>query len=456
MTSDANAVLKASSEPEPALEATLRRARELMEEKRFEEAAGAWREVIALAPSSFEGHKYFVQSSHKLGLIEASLPSLRWLARNGNVEYRRLLIRCLISYRLYAEACSEIQLMLEASPEDPQLWTRLARCAGAAGRGDMAADAWQRLSTIGPKRDRREYDARTRMHRPSGGRAKIVLMGNCQVRMIASCLRALLPDADVVTVTPADILDRPLSRVIHDEFANVDAIVSQPLVSGHWGSLRTAEWVAGASNPLLIPNFLFTGFHPDLLHIPVERWKGPPSPFGEFHSALAMAAFRRGVAQDRAADLFNTYIFQRIGYFEEYAIAKEFLLGEAGAIDFDLGEELREWEGRGIFVHTPNHPKIWVLWSIARKIAKRLGLDTAPGAAPPPDPYRANVWPVYPELARRMNLEASYIFNPPKRASMTLDDLIASAYAIYSGADFEAMQIPVVDHIMAKLAEAGV
>lgn len=437
----------------------LERARELFDQGRFEIAVDVWREIVAMAPTVTEGHKRLTQCLHRLGRFEESLPSLRWMAKSGNVQFQRILVDTLVKGRHYAEAAVQTQRMLETSPDDERLQVQLARFAGAAGLSDVAGGAWQQLGTGKRPGLRKEYDARAMVHRHSlddAAVARVVVMGNCQVQGIASCLRALLPLADVVTVVADDLRDRSLGPVIVDEYAGFNAIVSQPLESGHWGPLRSSQLAQSGRLLLLIPNFLFSGFHPDLLHMPVEHWKGAAHRFSEFHSALVMAAFRRGVRKDRVADLFNAYVFQRIGYFDEYDIATTFLLGGAAAAGFDLEDELREWRKGGVFVHTPNHPKISVLWTIAQKIAARLSLPTNPDAELPQDPYRANVWPVYPEIAKRLNVEGSYVFQPPKRLAIHLDEFIAESYATYAQTDFGAMRIPVVDRIMATLAAEGV
>ena len=203
------------------------------------------------------------------------------------------------------------------------------------------------------------------------------------------------------------------------------------------------------------PRVLFTGFHPDALHAsPRARLR---SLIGDWNSTLMLAGYRLGLPAHRTAELFNAYIYGVLGYFDEYANAERFLRDQGRQVGWELSAEFEEWRAQGCFVHTPNHPRIGVMMSLARGVCRSLGLEFDADAAAPPDPFDLS-WPVYPEIGKRLGLEGALIFTTSLDGgqSFDLDGAIEWFYEIYARAPAESLQFTRVDEAIAILRAEGV
>jgi hypothetical protein len=247
----------------------------------------------------------------------------------------------------------------------------------------------------------------------------MVVIGNCQAEGIARCLRLLSPRHDVSHFTWRQVVSGLESGSLATVLDAADMIVRQAMPGD-------AVLQVGALKPgprlLRIPRIAFTGLHPDWIRL---DGKDAQPNLGANASAIVAAAFQLGLPEERVPGLFNAYVFNALGYFDEYAKAAAFLNGQRT----DIAPRLQEWERLGAFLHLPNHPVIEVVWSIALDICERIGLR--PDRADiPADPLRQfAIWPVYPEIARRLGFEGSLVFKGPDPSRpIGLEEMIDETY----------------------------
>jgi hypothetical protein len=249
--------------------------------------------------------------------------------------------------------------------------------------------------------------------------ARIVVVGNCQADGVAACLRRLTPGHKVQNYSWAqtDVPDMPggISAAIRA----ADILVRQqtPLKAPSW-----AQELERRTDAVVIPRIAFSGLQPDWIGL---HGADVRSRLGRNYSVLAIAAMRLKVPIGQAADLFNAYIYERLGFFREYASSRDFMLKQRCHIAPDIDG----WSRYGAFLHLPNHPVIEVIWSISQDLCRHLGIEAA-DAEPPPDPLaRFARWPVYPEIAKRLGFEGSTAFKPPGSDDrLDLDQMIAETY----------------------------
>ncbi len=314
---------------------------------------------------------------------------------------------------------AEAEPHLRAVKDAPDELTEAKRQALVhAAQGDEAAEiaALGRVLDLGgPDLVVQERIARLDRRRAVARTIRISVLGNCQALGVAACLRRLLPDADILGVSGASFNDpSAVSRALA-EIEDSDLVAAQPVSTRALDAARSDALRTRLGSRLrVLPRIHFTGFHPDVVWVPSNRL--PPAakgyaPLGSYHSGLIMAAFAMGLPQERAVDLFNAYVYGILGYFDEYAKTMRYHLNEGRAQGLDLAAEFEQWRGRGIFVHTPNHPTVDVFWSLAQSFVAETGLAAAPGATPPPDALAHAVrWPVYPEVASRLGVAGSMRF----------------------------------------------
>ena len=280
---------------------------------------------------------------------------------------------------------------------------------------------------------------------------RIGLVGLCQVHAVGDGFRHLLEDAQIISIEASAF--KRAGKIAQAEalIANCDIVFCHQLPS-EFESLATAELRKRFPRLIMIPVIAFTGFHPDSMYFFLGQ-KQFESPVGRFHSAIVAAAYSLNLSADRADSLFNSFIFRQLGYFDEFAKARQFLKATMQAADLDIEQEWESWMAPGAFMHTINHPKAYVLASIAKMLAANQGL-IAPNQ-PTPDlqhDHLSNVtiWPVYPELARPNGITGNYQF---KRAgnldllqgnSMLLKrrEFIAKCYDLYPGFPPEIFDLP--------------
>ena len=282
---------------------------------------------------------------------------------------------------------------------------------------------------------------------------RLAVLGNCQAPGLGECLRRARPDIEVTALSWGDIRTPDQAETAATALLGHDIVLSQFTKSAAYGPLQTRSLAPRARRFVLWPKILFTGFHPDLIDFSAVR-----TPMGPRHSGLILAAFLRGVPRRRVGDLFNAYIYGRLGFFDEYAKAERHLLDAGLQTDAPLDDELPRWRAQGVFVHVPNHPTIGVLASLADSIRGRLGLDGAPVAAPPDDSLaQFSAWPVYPEIARRLDVPGSLAFKPPGRGRTPIDlqQMIDTSYDAYERTESAALQLPRALAFAAALAREG-
>lgn len=401
---------------------------------RFEQEAEVWRRLLALEPRNIRAH-------HRLS-------DLYWDAGRP------------------LDAIPHLRRVLEGNPHKTKLWRRLGEALEEARDLSGAATAWSRVLEQWPADpEAAERVARVRLAmagRPRGATrpapaARLVVLGNCQAYVMAKCLRALNPGFEVTAVGWAELKSDAQVQRTADVLEGVDAVITQPNTNPRFGPLTTKSVGGRARRTLFFPAVNFTGFHPDVLFAPQRRRL--PSLIGEWHSVLILAGYRLGLPPERTAELFNAYVYGALGYFDEYAKAEQFLFQRARQVGWEIAADLETWRGASPFVHTPNHPKVVVMMSLARRACASLDLEVDPAAGPPPDPLkRFGQWPIYPEVGKRMGLPGELVFvsSYKEGRAFALDEAIDWFYDAYANTSPEMLDFPRVEAIACALRAEGV
>jgi hypothetical protein len=166
---------------------------------------------------------------------------------------------------------------------------------------------------------------------------------------------------------------------------------------------------ANDARVFVFPAIGFTGFHPDCVYLRDGAGGMIHGAAGPYHSALVAACFLEGLTLERAMRLHNSLVYAHLGYFDRYASDYTHLKKHFRFVGFSLDGTIRN--GPPVFMHTVNHPRIEMLFGLARQAARLVGLN--PKAATPPDDELAGgyVWPVYPEIATRIGVVGSRTFS---------------------------------------------
>jgi len=264
----------------------------------------------------------------------------------------------------------------------------------------------------------------------------------------------MCPGIEVDAFFVGDIKSPEQGDAIAARLTGYDLVLAHRDASPRLGRLRTEalEQVMGCVSR--IPKLGFSGFHPDALTMMDPALRG--TVLGAYHSALIAGAYVAGVPRGQVADLFNAYIYARLGYFDEYAKARAFLSGQLIKLGFEADPLFAAWERIGQFMYTPNHPRIETIWAFATAVCRKHGIDSVATRELPLDELSDNVrWPVYPEIGRRLGVEGSLDFKPQRGAALDLDAYIDRVWTFYERIPPEALRDPRLVRVAGLLRAEG-
>jgi tetratricopeptide (TPR) repeat protein len=399
--------------------------------RRPEEEQAAWIRYVAINPSRARGHD-------------------------------RLAELLLMSGRS-REAAPHARQALESNPKKAKYWGLLAAICEDLGELNEAEAAWAKVLELDPASlwaEQHLADLRMRkgLAAPaiaSGSAAafRLNVFGNCQAHVLARCLRQLNPDFHVASTSWAEMVSPQKIQRAADALGQADAVIMQRNLDPRMERLSPDALAARGIKALRFPTLAFTGFHPDALHVSPRA--GMRSLIGDWHSTLILAGRQMGLPQRRTAELFNAYIYGVLGYFDEFAHARQFLLAKAWQAGWDSDLDIDAWRASGCFVHTPNHPRIGIMMDVARQVCRKLGVDFDADAAAPPDPFKL-AWPVYPEIGKRLGVEGSLTFTTDGDVAFEFEEAIGWYYDVYDQAPPESLRFERVDKTVAVLEAEGV
>lgn len=259
-------------------------------------------------------------------------------------------------------------------------------------------------------------------------------------------LKRLVPSARVNSVHLGLPVEPAEMAQIEKQLPHYDVMLVQKRADdAALGALAEHELRRHGRPVLNYPTLFFTGLHPDLAYVARKDTGAHISTaMDDYHSAIALYAFMRGYDEGQAKKLFADEAFEALGYFDRFAQDLPHLLGDVDEHRQAYADDVADWVSRGAFMHSVNHPKFFVMASIARRCMTALGIQVPAFdvSALVRDPLASSaVWPVYPALAANLGFEGSYEFKtggqPGAARFLSLEDMIADSFKRYrhTGAD---------------------
>lgn len=181
-----------------------------------------------------------------------------------------------------------------------------------------------------------------------------------------------------------------------------------------------------------VPELVFTAYHPDMTYV-LDGKLVVNGPIGAYHSIIAFAAYRAGYSVVETLLLFDRRVYAACGYFDCWAPARDSLVAYCKDLGYDISQEIRRWGRNEAFMYTNNHPRIRVLYDIARIYLEREGYTPRVSDVLPHDNLASSsVFPVYPEIGDALGVPGSYLF---KRVNdytqIGLRQFVEESFAVY-------------------------
>ncbi|HEY8163384.1 MAG TPA: WcbI family polysaccharide biosynthesis putative acetyltransferase [Methylocystis sp.] len=244
---------------------------------------------------------------------------------------------------------------------------------------------------------------------------RIAVVGNCQAFGLAYAMKVMNP---IAVVDHFSMIAR--ARASMDLFVKTldtyDYIFSHDFLEGHVRGGDSEELRRRLPRVTPTPAITFAAFHPDLIfiHDKSQTHGFIFGPVGPYHSALALFAFRAGLSVEEARGLFNENVIQAVGYLDVWnEAARELLDISKTRFGVDLSSDLMNWARRGVFMYSNVHPKSFVLFDLAKRMWEKVGLKPPSsdfGYYEIHDLSRAEIFPVYPAIARVFGAQGGYLF----------------------------------------------
>lgn len=268
---------------------------------------------------------------------------------------------------------------------------------------------------------------------------KIAVVGNCQSAGIADCLNLLDPGVRAVPFMVHVIRQQNRDQAF-EHTRKYDIILSQPVKS--FGSLNTDNLLTLGKPLYTFPNVYFRGYTPDICFI------GPGgsrvrTPLANNNSYIILESYLRGLSQAECLARFNPETYAELGYPDAWKVSLETLrLREAG-LDIKASRFFEDPEAPPN-LYVSNHPKLYILYDLAKQALERLGrpepadvtLDCVPDRL-----LEGSIWPIYGTGRSCDTPNEKMRFKASGMRYFTLPEFIAASYASYTAADRSALVI---------------
>jgi hypothetical protein len=288
---------------------------------------------------------------------------------------------------------------------------------------------------------------------------RIAVVGNCQAFGLAYAMKVMDPSATVdhfSAIGRSRFADMDLFAKTLDTY---DHVFTHDFLSGHLrGAGDSEELRRRLPQVASAPAITFAAFHPDLIYIQdkSEALHGFVfGPLGPYHSAIGLFCYRAGLDVEEARAAFNENVFSALGYFDLWNEACAQLVGEGKRHGVDLSTDLMNWARRGVFMYSIVHPKSFVLFDLARRLWEKVGLKppaTDYGYYEIHDLARAEIFPVYPGVARTFGAQGGYLFKLQNHHLansvgdfLTLPQYLGASYKTFEKTGADRLSNPRVD-----------
>ncbi len=257
----------------------------------------------------------------------------------------------------------------------------------------------------------------------------VVMTGNCNAGGIAEGLAAVMPHL-VIRTFPSWDLETP------EQISTAAEAISAADVWLRMDLPENGQIEAGvtAREVLDLPNTIFTAFHPDAIYATTNDgliFRG----ITDYHSAIGLWAWRKGVEPAVAATLFTPAIMQALTYDRYWDPSVAALKQDFAQSSLSFPAFWARLKRTGVFMHTINHPTGSTLSLLAKAIAVRLGAPDSvwdlPAERYTQDFLSHIVWPVYPWVGTSLGVSGCLTWKMGGRVFTGMEEWLEATWAVY-------------------------
>lgn len=267
-------------------------------------------------------------------------------------------------------------------------------------------------------------------------RERWLVISNCQTHGFTNSLQALAPDVDVVPLFPQSFNEAPFRH--NRQLSRCDRLFISPGIETAMPRARLEQ----ISSHVALPWFGFRAYQPDLVYAQ-HNGQTFKSPADDYHSGIALAAYRKGMSLADTCRLFTGRTFEACGLFGWWATERDRMVLHLKQIGIDISRHIRRWGRDDAFMYSNNHPKIRVLFDIAAELVRLTGREPFADATVPHDNLAyASGFAVYPEIGESLGVPGKYMFKTfDTYRQFGLDEFLAGSFAAYDRYPREALGV---------------
>lgn len=271
----------------------------------------------------------------------------------------------------------------------------------------------------------------------------ITVSGACQTGGLAAALQEIFPKTRI-NATQITALN---SKEEIEQFVDSFLRGSQCWVTMDTLGLETTHSDLLANSGLRVithPFIDFASFHPDLAYAydastgKYTRW--------HYNSAICVWCYANSIDPADVTKLFSRDVFEELGYFSRWDLDVQYLEARFTAYGMDFPSFFLNIKRKGLFMHSANHPKAFVLARLAQMIALKIGADHGilGKSIEIDDGLKDFVWPLYPEIGDYYALEGGYQWRCENQVFEGVDEYVDFAYRSYAEQEIQPRNIRIL------------
>jgi hypothetical protein len=213
-------------------------------------------------------------------------------------------------------------------------------------------------------------------NRNTENKIRVVVLGNCQARPLATILPLYNASVEVTSVGVVHLLQNDEEPYYEDLFRKADLILAQPVSDTYQCTfVRASELKRFYGDKVLFwINLYFRGYNPELFYMRLGNQQTLRGPLGDYHCRTFFEGWKRNFSIEKTIAMHNDISFNQ----EHYSTIPETSLAElrrreqmADITITSIMEPLL-WRQRLFF--TFNHPNLLMLQMVATEILKVAGI----------------------------------------------------------------------------------
>lgn len=258
-----------------------------------------------------------------------------------------------------------------------------------------------------------------------------LVISNCHTEGLANSLRLLTNDVTIHAPNVWEVLHN--TDVYRASCPHYDRVIISPEAE-EMKELETFDFSV-AKTLYRMPTFYFSAYHPDSMYM-YQNGVMVRGPMDVYHSAIAVAAYKKGLSVDETIALFNGSNFEALGYLDYWQAQRAALLKRFADHGIDITPAFLKWCRGKRFMHGVDHPAIAPIYDAASIFLQTHNLPLNGSSYSPPDYLKyPPSFAVYPEIGEALGVAGSYHFKTVGFGTIGLKEFITASYALYDTLD---------------------